>query len=436
MTKNDERVATKLRLTKRAVDAIIDRWKPGDPRRFWDTELAGFYLQFTPAGYASYLIRYVKPSGVKGDYTIGPATKIGPDQARDVAREKLAQAILHGEDPVSARATKRSLARQAPDRTFAAVARRYVEAKKRHREKGRSYGDEYLLEKLIIPVIGKTPIEEVSRRQVKDLIVATQAGVVSRNVDYSRERNGRTTANKVHATIKRVFEWAADGDLVSMNPAAFQRLYSSAPAKRRGVLTPERFTALWRELDVAVKNYRPETPLALQLYMLTLQRPIDIQRARISDFDFVTREWRIPGRRTKTGEPYLIPLTDFTVPIIESAMARSGGDYLFQGSGARQNSHIANTTMRARFYRAVADIKERSEWPPGPRLELYDFRRYGRTQIVHKLGFSKEVAERVINHAEGTSIDVLYDVHDYDSDVRAAHAAWAEEVRRMVREGA
>jgi hypothetical protein len=38
----------------------------------------------------------------------------------------------------------------------------------------------------------------------------------------------------------------------------------------------------------------------------------------------------------------------------------------------------------------------------------------------------------VINHAEGSGIDQLYDVHDYTDDLRKAHVAWGGEVMRLI----
>src|SRR5690606_10240431 len=105
--------------------------------------------------------------------------------------------------------------------------------------------------------------------------------------------------------------------------------------------------------------------------------PIDIARAERSHFDFTAREWRIPGRLTKTGDPYLIPLNDLAVLIIQQAMLRTDGTHLFPGMGSRRGGHIGASSIRARFDRAVRALKKRGAWPEGPHIELYDFRRYG-----------------------------------------------------------
>lgn len=279
-----ERQTNHLRLTKKSVEATVAGWKPGGPRRYWDTELPGLYLQFTPAGYPSYVLRFTRPSGAKGDFTIGSARIIAPDQAREAARAKLAQLLLTGEDPVASRNASRNASRTASERTFEAVARRYLDTKA-PRLRGPSH-DEDVLTRHVFPVIGSMQISDVTRQKVKDIVATVQLTVATRNVDFAKERNGKTTANRVHAAIRRVFDYAIDDEIVQINPAAMKRLFSHKPSKRKGVVTEQRFQAIWNEMSERTSVYRQGTTLAVQLYMLTLQRPIDIARAERSHFDF------------------------------------------------------------------------------------------------------------------------------------------------------
>ncbi|MBI2248660.1 MAG: hypothetical protein HYU61_02005 [Brevundimonas diminuta] len=65
-------------------------------------------------------------------------------------------------------------------------------------------------------------------------------------------------------------------------------------------------------------------------------------------------------------------------------------------------------------------------------VQLYDCRRFGRTQIRHKLGYDLDVAEAVINHHDNSKMETLYDVHDFDDQVRDAQESWGREIMRMV----
>ncbi|HYP19871.1 MAG TPA: Arm DNA-binding domain-containing protein, partial [Chloroflexia bacterium] len=63
--------ATKLRLTKRAVDGLSPSAKD---QLFFDAELPGFGVKVTPAGRKVFLVQYRYPPGRQGKirrYTIG-----------------------------------------------------------------------------------------------------------------------------------------------------------------------------------------------------------------------------------------------------------------------------------------------------------------------------------------------------------------------------
>jgi integrase len=57
-----------------------------------------------------------------------------------------------------------------------------------------------------------------------------------------------------------------------------------------------------------------------------------------------------------------------------------------------------------------------------PPFTPHDLRRTGRTGLA-KLGVSKDVAERVLNHAR-EGMEGVYDVHDYLEEKRAALRTW------------
>ena len=77
-----------MKLTKRAIDAIVP-----DPRRdiyVWDDEVHGFLLRVKPSGIRSLAIQYRNASGVSRRITIGKLGVLTADEARKVAKQKLA----------------------------------------------------------------------------------------------------------------------------------------------------------------------------------------------------------------------------------------------------------------------------------------------------------------------------------------------------------
>ena len=66
----------RLKLTQRVVKGALEAQESGKRERNWFADFAGLCLQITPSGCASYCLRYEKPGGGKGDYTIDQTTKI------------------------------------------------------------------------------------------------------------------------------------------------------------------------------------------------------------------------------------------------------------------------------------------------------------------------------------------------------------------------
>ena len=88
------------KITKRAVDAL----QP-DKRRdvfTWDSELRGFGVRVKPSGVKTFLIQYRNVEGRTRRLVLGQYGALTPENARELAREKLA-GVAKGEDPSAER---------------------------------------------------------------------------------------------------------------------------------------------------------------------------------------------------------------------------------------------------------------------------------------------------------------------------------------------
>jgi Arm DNA-binding domain len=91
------------KITKQVVDALAANsadqvlWDKGDGA------LKGFGVRMKPSGVASYLIQYRNAAGVSRRLTLGRVGVLTPDQARKLAKAKLAE-VAGGADPAEAKA--------------------------------------------------------------------------------------------------------------------------------------------------------------------------------------------------------------------------------------------------------------------------------------------------------------------------------------------
>ena len=119
---------TMSKLTKRYIDAL----KPQDGRDVfaWDGELRGFGVRVKPSGVKTYLVQYRNAEGRTRRLVVAQHGVLAPEQARDLARQKLA-AVAWGEDP----SADRHAAREGM--TVAEVCNWYLEQARSGRILGR-----------------------------------------------------------------------------------------------------------------------------------------------------------------------------------------------------------------------------------------------------------------------------------------------------------
>lgn len=89
------------KITKRIVDAL----EPSDDGKdalLWDSELRGFGVRVMPSGVKSYIIKYRTIEGRQRKMTIGRVGVLTTEEARNLAREKLTEAMKGG-DPAGER---------------------------------------------------------------------------------------------------------------------------------------------------------------------------------------------------------------------------------------------------------------------------------------------------------------------------------------------
>jgi len=396
----------------------------GIKQRIADHDVKGLFLRITPSGARSYVLRYSK-DGRRGEAAIGDARAITLVAARAKAIDMLNSLTLQQIDPVRAKQAAIANERQRKHDSFAALTEAYSKDAARRKRSSTLEYETWILEKHILPKLGQRRYAELRRAEIIAFI---------ENVG---DTTGRVTANRAHAVIRQILNYALKRDLIEANPAlGIERMFPEVSRER--VLNAAEIRTLWAFLEAARTN-RGEgmvggkrgvrivtSPIAtaLQLCLLTLQRSGEVAGARIEEFSWSERLWIIPADRMKGKRAHAVPLPDLAMERFQAAFELSGGPNAFvDRSGETSLDPKRLTRAMSRCCQHLGLVKA------GP----HDLRRTGRTVMTsERVGVSYEVAERVIAHLVGSAVSRVYDRNEYLRDKRDALGRWDEAVRNIV----
>lgn len=278
------------KLTKRVVDAA----KPHPDRdvTLWDDSLRGFGLRTWPSGRKVFVIQYRNAQGRLRRLTVGELGRLTPEEARQQARLLLAE-VEKGGDPLQTRERTRD------GETIAQLAALYLERHLIPKRKPRTVAEfRRLIEKRILPVLGKRKVADLDRTDIAKLHLSLGATP--------------TEANRTIAVLKSMLNlaerWGLRPD--ASNPCRHLDRYSET--KRERFLTAEELGRLGRVLDEAASTGAElsAVTLAIRLLILTGMRRSEVLGLRWEYIDVERSCFFLPdsktGRKTvPVGPPVL-----------------------------------------------------------------------------------------------------------------------------------
>jgi len=421
-------------MAKVLTSRLVETQKPAPKKRLEipDGALPGLYLIVQTSGRKSWAVRY-RVGGRPKKLTLGPAIarrsteamtapKIGEPmtlaEAREKAREALG-AVSEGADPGAAKkASQGALERD----TVEAVSKKFIVAQKRINRTGAE--TERAFRKEVWPVIGKKDLAAVTRRDAAKV------------VDGVFDRGAPAMANRLHANLRRFFEWAVERGYRDDNPMQGMRK-PHRQASRERVLSDEEIGLIWHAADRCGYPYEG----IVKLLILTGQRRNEI--AGLTRSEIVAGKaprLELPGDRTKNGRPHSVPVAPLALEVLKATPRLPSTDFVFTTTGRAAVSGWSR--FKDRLDRLVGDVqadqaRERGEDTDDLRaLEawtLHDLRRTAATGMA-RLGVDLPVVERILNHVSGSFGGVVgvYQRHDFEDEKRAALNLWAEHVARIV----
>ncbi len=310
--------------------------------------------------------------------------------------------VALGENPSEA---KRRAKREAPGRTFEALANRYLTEYARRKKKSAEH-DERNLNLHVLPKWKDRDYTTLRRADVIELI----EGILS---------DGKPVlANRVQSLVSVVFSFAVDSDLIDANPCTrLRKRGEETPGER--VLSDPEIRLFWHK--VVEPPATPQTGLGLRLALLTGVRVGEVAGIEPRELehldDSAKAVWTIPANRTKNGRDHAVPLAPMALEIVRELAPVAPGTY------AAAMKRIAD--------RLPGDEPAHKTWqdePPTP----HDLRRTFRTRLP-QLGVPADIRDRLMNHIPTDVGTKHYDRYQYLDEKRAALVAWDHSVSAILR---
>ena len=311
---------------------------------FWDRELTGFGVRVYPSGGKVFVAQARGPDGPdkpnKGRrITVGRHPVLSAEQARQRAALIIAR-VKAGEDPVPLPLP----AKYAGGPTVADLARRYLEEHVAVRCKAKTQRTaRSVVNRHIVPVLGKLPIAAVERHHVMAL--------------HESLCETPAMANMAVEVLTHMHKLAKGWEMVPEDcDDPCQSIPMNPKRKRERFLTDTEFTRLGQVLDeVSGKSSRISAGAVatIRLLMLTGCRRNEILTLRWQHVDLDKAAIRIVDGKTGSRTVHLSPSA---VGVLAALPRKPGNPWVIPG--ARPGKHMTDIDGAWESIRARADLRD------------------------------------------------------------------------------
>lgn len=328
---------------------------------YFDTQLAGFFLEVRASGRATYYQRYRDMYGRLRQAHIGPADAMPIEKARQKARQVKSQTTA-GHDPNAAAEKRKNI---PTVKSFA--ENQYLPHVKLYK---RSWDlDRQMLTQHILPGLGRIKLSDITRDQIQTL----QAGLIEAGYKPG-------TVNRVMALVKYIFNLAVKWEIIPKSPADGVAQLAENNQKER-CLTREETDRLLTALQTCKSSVVPDL---IEFLILTGARKGEAKHMRWADVDFEKRIWTVP--LSKSGKARHIPLSKAAVRLLKKRRGNKS-DYVFPSPKTGK--------PLARFYTTWDKIRIKAGLPD---VRIHDLRHNFASLLINN-GRSLYEVQKLLGHA-------------------------------------
>lgn len=372
-----------MKISQRSVEALKPPAKGSHSKVWYDDKATGFGVRVSEAGVKSFVLNY-SVAGRERRATIGRWPEWSADAAREEAR-RLRVEIDKGVDPLREQETARG------ERTLADLADDYIDnyAVIHKREKS-VYEDRRMLEKIILPKLGRLRVSAVDRRDIESL--------------HNSQKATKYQANRVLALVSKMFTFAMNRKMRADNPA--KGIPRFQEDKREAWFSAEQLQKFADALDAYPEQDAAD---ALRLLIVTGARPHEVIGAEWPQFDLQRGIWTKTSHHTKQKKDDHLPLNPSALMILRRMWEDRTGPYLFPG----RSPGTARTTLRNAWKQVCKTAGFATEYSvkgkrgkPLPRwkptVRVYDFRHTFASHLVSR-NISLLLVGKLLGHTQAAT---------------------------------
>lgn len=386
------------------TDAIIRKAEHTDVK-YKISDSKGLYLLISPNKSKYWRLKY-RIAGKEKVYAIGLYPEVSIMQAReerDAARKLIAQGI----DPVFVRQHKKIERESIYRNTFGIVTHEWHAKKSAHWSDRHSVAIINRLTQNVFPFFETKAISLITAQEILSVLTKIEA------------RGSVDVAHRVLQSINEVFKYAVATGRISHNPAAALKGALKPLSRKRynhleSIDLPEFYERL--------KNYTGNNlvRLAIKFLILTFVRTGELREATWDEFNFITKEWRIPGSRMKNGQPHIVPLSTQALKIIEEIwLMQIRSRYVFPQTRNYTKPFTCNAILYALYAMGYHS-----------KATGHGFRATAST-ILNEHAFRSEVIEKQLAHSERNQVRASYNHAQYMSERKIMMQWWGDYLDEM-----
>lgn len=357
----------------------------------------GLWLHKRPDGGAQWVLRFTI-HGRRREMGLGTFSQVSLKEARESA-ERWRSLVRSGKDPIKEREReKREAARNI--HLLKDIADDAYEARKAELKGDGKAGRWFTpLQHHVLPKLGKLPVAEIDQKDIRDTLSP---------IWHTKADTARKALNRLAICMRHAAALGHDVDL-------------QACEKARALLGKQRHIAgnipamSWQEVPAfyAGLNSGSVTHLALRLLILTGVRSAPLRHIHEDQIDGDV--WTIPaeamkGRKDATSD-FRVPLSTEALRVIEQARRHARGGFLFPSV---KKGVISDMTMSRYMEREKLEAR-----PHGFRSSLRDW-------IAEETATPYDVAETMLGHLVGGTVERAYRRTDYLDQRRTLTERWGQ----------